>query len=204
MSECIHDWELLRLDDWESGKPMVLFYCRKCLQVQSKRFSLEAKMRNADHEAKKMGRITAAEVGVYVGEHAKQMLDGLDLERLYLIDPYADYADHTYDGKQDIPEHLATARRVLADYERRIEWIRKPSVEAAKELDNLDYVYIDANHDYERVLEDLSAWYLTIKKGGLLAGHDWDDKQVSRAVTHFAKEGLEIKTGGPDWWIWKK
>ena len=40
-------------------------------------------------------------------------------------------------------------------------------------------------HDYEGVSEDLAAWWPKICPGGLLAGHDFDEGAVARAVRHF-------------------
>ncbi len=53
--------------------------------------------------------------------------------------------------------------------------VRKPSVEAAEWYadESLDAVFIDANHTYESVKEDIAAWYPKVKKGGYIAGHDY-------------------------------
>lgn len=49
------------------------------------------------------------------------------------------------------------------------------SVEVAKtyEDDSLDFVFIDGDHRYECVLEDINAWLPKVKSGGVLAGHDY-------------------------------
>jgi len=49
------------------------------------------------------------------------------------------------------------------------------SVEAAKQFkdDYFDFVYIDADHTYKGVTADLEAWYPKVRKGGMLAGHDY-------------------------------
>jgi hypothetical protein len=44
----------------------------------------------------------------------------------------------------------------------------------------LDFVFIDANHDYEAVAQDLDDW--APKVSDMLAGHDWTEPGVSRAV----------------------
>jgi predicted O-methyltransferase YrrM len=67
--------------------------------------------------------------------------------------------------------------------------IRDYSLNAVKQFENesLDFVFIDASHDYDSVLADLNAWYPKIKKRGILAGHDFPQHQVKKAVTDFNK-----------------
>ena len=79
--------------------------------------------------------------------------------------------------------------------------IRLPSTEASKlYADNsLDFVFIDANHSYEFVKDDINAWYPKVKKGGILAGHDYDRSWpgVIQAVDEFILENnysLEINS----------
>lgn len=54
--------------------------------------------------------------------------------------------------------------------------IRLSSLEAAKlyEDNSLDFVLIDAAHDYESVKADIAAWLPKVKFGGVLAGDDYD------------------------------
>ena len=68
------------------------------------------------------------------------------------------------------------------------------SVEAAKQFedDYFDFVYIDANHVYEEVIADLEAWYPKIRKGGMLAGHDYCNwKRDKGNVVINCKDGID-------------
>jgi len=38
---------------------------------------------------------------------------------------------------------------------------------------SLDFVFIDADHEYDSVYKDINAWLPKVKKGGLLSGHDY-------------------------------
>lgn len=54
-------------------------------------------------------------------------------------------------------------------------FLQMPSVEAAKKFKNesLDFVFIDGNHDFQDVCDDIDAWLPKVKKGGIIAGHDY-------------------------------
>ena len=50
------------------------------------------------------------------------------------------------------------------------------SHEAAEMMENesLDFVFLDAQHDYQSVKRDIACWLPKVKKGGLMSGHDYD------------------------------
>jgi predicted O-methyltransferase YrrM len=56
----------------------------------------------------------------------------------------------------------------------RVTFLRMLSSEAVKQFEDnsLDFVYIDGNHDYKYVEEDIRIWYPKVKKGGYLCGDD--------------------------------
>jgi predicted O-methyltransferase YrrM len=53
--------------------------------------------------------------------------------------------------------------------------MRKNSLEAASQFEDesLDFVFIDASHEYEDVKKDIQTWLPKVKKNGVLAGHDY-------------------------------
>ena len=66
--------------------------------------------------------------------------------------------------------------------------VRLPSTVAAGlyEDESLDFVFIDADHEYNAVRADLSAWLPKLKWGGILAGHDYHShRRVHYAVRDF-------------------
>jgi hypothetical protein len=86
--------------------------------------------------------------------------------------------------------------------------IRTDSVSASKMYadESLDAVFIDADHRYESVRSDILAWMPKIKKGGILAGHDYMDsyggviKAVNETLSGF--EIIECSTN--KCWLWIK
>jgi len=88
---------------------------------------------------------------------------------------------------------------------------RAESAEAADLFDDgyFDWVYIDGNHLYEYVLEDLEKYYPKIKSGGKLMGDDygdegWWDNGVQKAVDEFTRErSLRLRTHGNQFIIQK-
>ena len=62
---------------------------------------------------------------------------------------------------------------------------------------SLDFVFIDAAHDYESVKKDINAWYPKVKKEGIIGGHDytWCD-DVRRAVNEFFKNKTIYESEG--------
>ena len=63
----------------------------------------------------------------------------------------------------------------ISGYEDRGIMIRATSEVVADmfERESLDFVYIDANHSYDYVKEDIELWYPKVKSGGYLLGHDY-------------------------------
>jgi cephalosporin hydroxylase len=76
------------------------------------------------------------------------------------------------------------------------------------EDESLDFVYIDANHSYDGVIKDLQDWYPKIKKGGMISGHDYEERPwpglVKAVDEFFGKENIEIDPRSWSWIYYKK
>jgi beta-1,4-mannosyl-glycoprotein beta-1,4-N-acetylglucosaminyltransferase len=64
--------------------------------------------------------------------------------------------------------------------------VRLPSIQAAITYQDksLDFVFIDAAHDYHNVVADINAWKSKVKIGGILSGHDWHHPPIKQAIEH--------------------
>jgi len=114
------------------------------------------------------------EVGVECGLYSEKLCSFNPALHLYAVDcwrSYNGYRDHVSQSK--LEGFYETAKDRLAKYDCTI--LRDWSVEAAKQFskESVDFVYVDANHDLANVIKDISAWLPKIRKGGIIAGHDY-------------------------------
>lgn len=163
------------------------------------------------------------EVGCWMGQSMVYLAQGL--QRAALQRPTSDvpfpevtlelYAVDTFQGEPEQPAHLETVAAhggsIRAAFEgnlRRagvaemVNVIESLSWEAADRFEDgsLDFVFIDAGHDYESVRKDIAAWLPKIAPGGVLAGHDYPWHEVARAVGEaFLPEA--VKTSGRCWMV---
>jgi hypothetical protein len=73
-------------------------------------------------------------------------------------------------------------------YANRIVLMITDSLTAARRFPDrsIDWVHLDARHDYENLKADIEAWLPKVKQGGWLSGDDYDETKwpdVVRAVT---------------------
>ena len=163
---------------------------------------------------------TAIEIGVWRGDFTGTMNSSLNPVRTIGVDPYLLYEGYT--DKPDVNE-FANQENLDQLYERvqkrftseGWELVRKQSVHAATDwADNsVDFVYLDGDHKYEPVLQDIEAWWPKIRPGGIWSGHDYTEGShiekfgVIQAVTEFReKHNLPLNTtteAFATWWVVK-
>ncbi len=143
------------------------------------------------------------EIGVHTGANAESIMDLLCMEKLFLIDPYKEYGEFK-EGK--IPEAKRIAHKRFEGWWN-IEFIEKFSDEAIREVPQVDFIYIDGNHDYEYVKRDIQNYWVKLKEGGIFSGHDFDYKTmgVIKAVLELVNEkNLKLYVADKDWWVIKE
>lgn len=123
---------------------------------------------------KQMGYKVGAEIGVYHGEFTKKFCEGG--LAMYAIDPWMAYLGagrtENVQEKQDI--NFEEAKKNLSTYPN-CKMIRKISMEALNDFKNesLDFVYIDGDHKFRFIAEDISEWEKKVRHGGVISGHDY-------------------------------
>lgn len=73
--------------------------------------------------------------------------------------------------------------------------VRKASLTAIEDFadNSLDFVYIDANHSFVNVADDIYRWEKKVKPGGIVAGHDYEhfppskDNHVKHVIDAYVK-----------------
>ena len=115
------------------------------------------------------------EIGTYLGDFADFILENSNNSVLYCVDPYLSYNDYSdYINKVTGQElFIKTFNTLRNKYGDRVKFIRKFSKKAVDNIPNkIDFLYIDGNHSYKYVMEDLQLYYPKVKSGGYIVGDD--------------------------------
>jgi predicted O-methyltransferase YrrM len=154
--------------------------------------------------------LIGVEIGVENGLHSIEINASLNMEELYLIDIWEEYIQEG--TKWNYEPQYWNVKLKFKDCSN-IKVIKGDSIIVASQFKDeiLDFIYIDGNHQKEYVKKDIETWYKKIKIGGVICGHDYDEKWkgVIQAVNEFVKENnlkLNFKQNddtSTDWWIEK-
>lgn len=136
-----------------------------------------------------LGFKTGVEVGVFYGEYSKILCENNHDLHLYSVDSWR--VDVYPEGfvEQSHPkitkEGISSAEQLFYDEAFKIATnglrpfnctiLKKTSMEALKDFpdESLDFVYLDAGHDWLNFTLDLHFWKNKVRRGGILAGHDY-------------------------------
>ena len=147
------------------------------------------------------GYRNVAEVGIGYGTHAKYILKNNDVDRLHLVDPMVSYPNDTFSdeickcetlvpGVKPFDELHDLIKEELEPWSSKFVWHRVRSLDVADSQipdGSLDCVFVDGDHSYEAVKQDLPFWWRKIRVGGQMLGDDYWMEDVKRAVKEFAE-----------------
>jgi len=153
------------------------------------------------------------EVGVLRGDFSLTILAGNRPNKLYLIDSWQDQPGTVWQQKDSSAkaDHDKNYQLTLSRFagDKRVHVIKEFSTVAAQRFADgtLDIVYIDADHT--KAAEDIAAWWVKLRRGGWLCGHDYAHTQwsnVKPAVDKFVADNnltLFLTQEYPkDWQSW--
>ena len=158
-----------------------------------------------------MGFRKGAEIGVSWGSYITEFLEkGIEMIG---IDPWEDSDNNIYrkiisiDGKygKSIDGVYKLAKERTASYGKKCKLVKKLSMDAIKDIPDrsLDFVYIDANHNFGYVAMDLASWCHKVKKGGFIAGHDYLSTKGDRAwrFVHYIVNAFAEAYDFKNWYV---
>jgi Methyltransferase domain/Glycosyltransferase sugar-binding region containing DXD motif len=167
-------------------------------------------------------RSVGAEIGVFTGRFASEIIRVTQPSLLYLVDPwwkafgelFPDWGEYTAYGKLSTRAayEATTARCQTANgtcqlvVEKSFDWL--PSLEDQ----SLDWVYLDSTHEYEDTMAELMLLAKKVKRDGVILGDDWIPTRdhmhhgVFRAVHEFiaSTDFRLILAGIADQWVLKR
>lgn len=141
-----------------------------------------------------------AEIGVERGLYSEVLCKANPDLWLWCVDPWSagayepKAATHAVDTEQSkYDERYEEAKKRLSNYKAVIT--KRTSLEALDQFkdNSLDFVYIDANHDFPNFINDLHQWSKKVRIGGIVAGHDYavfsykKHNHVKRALDAYAR-----------------
>jgi predicted O-methyltransferase YrrM len=104
-----------------------------------------------------------AEIGVQRGHNSLQIIKSGWTGKIMAVDLWDNHDEYT--------EALINLGGL------KVDMIKGESLSIAKLIpdESLDWIYIDADHTFNGIYNDLHAWYSKVRKGGIVSGHDYLD-----------------------------
>ena len=125
-----------------------------------------------------LGFKVGAEIGVAQGNHAKTLCTYIPGVKLYCVDVWGRYKGYR-EYTDRIRKYYKEAQERLASFD--CEFMKMFSMEALEKFEDrsLDFVYIDAAHDFFHIAEDMK-WAKKVRHGGMVFGHDYKRRRGAR------------------------
>jgi predicted O-methyltransferase YrrM len=124
------------------------------------------------------------EIGSYIGESTYIFLESKKFNSITCLDMWAagydnnDSSSSKMDGVEEEFDSLAkTSNGIIKKVKNSSEFITE-----LFEDNSFDFIYIDGNHTYEWVKQDIQKSLPKLKSGGFIAGHDYNWSGVKAAI----------------------
>ena len=151
---------------------------------------------------RELGFTRGAEIGVWKGAYSAAFCLANSKMHMLCVDPWSSYpAWKDTKNEMPLPQAKLFMKKAYREACARLQplnttIVREHSKHAVKSVPDgsLDLCYIDSNHVYDAVFQDLTLWAPKVRKGGILSGHDFRNFtnkptiHVIEAVTEFTKQ----------------
>jgi len=128
------------------------------------------------------------EIGFFKGEFSKHINEILEPQKHYVVDLFSDL-NHV-SGDKDGLNYQSQDMTLMFDYAKSLGYFPIKGNSFSLQLmenNHLDFVYIDADHCYEWVFNDLNNSFPKMKNGGVIGGHDYNWTGCKLAVEQFCE-----------------
>lgn len=126
--------------------------------------------------------INVIEIGARYGDSSADIIKSLNVKKYIIVDPYDTYDDYKSDGfyknlekNEDVV--FNNTKNKLDKLHSNVVFYRTFSSDQttidAIDDDSIDLIFVDGNHEYKYVLEDLENYYPKLTNGGIICGDDF-------------------------------
>lgn len=160
-----------------------------------------------DQMLKQKEGAVVVEIGSWKGRSAHAIASGIldsgTPKKFSCIDTFKGAVTNPKQSERaEVEDVLSEFKKNLKDFD--VEVIVGDSAKSSSQFEDgsVDFVFLDANHDYEFAIEDIKSWLPKLKKDALMTGHDYKDgyKGVKRAVDEVL---ANVETFPDSIWLWR-
>jgi len=165
------------------------------------------------HLFRKLEFKKGVEIGVKEGAYSEVLCRANPDMTLWSVDPWDVnvYFDHgqphiTGDGipvdQAEFDNYERITRKRLANYNSII--LKSTSMDAVKRFydGELDFIYIDGNHEFKFCAEDIYEWSWKVRRGGIICGHDYTRyRMVARIHAKYVVDAYTLCYNIKPWFV---
>jgi hypothetical protein len=153
-----------------------------------------------------LGFKRGAEIGVAEGNYSEVLLKANPECELLLVDPWHAYSDNPQNKTKEKHEYAYRKVEAMTARYLRPQMMVGTSMDIVKHIDleSLDFCYIDGNHLFDYVMQDLIEWSKRVRSGGVVSGDDYYALDQKRWVGGGVVEAVQAYTNAhriPIWYL---
>lgn len=182
------------MDDWKTSTP------KRTRQFNKKRWHILLDL------LKKCDGHLMAEIGVRKAANFYNLMRIKGNWNIHWVgvDPHKAFPSYPKWSQESLAAAKKVALQRIAKYPT-ATFLPKSSYDASWDFPNghFDLVFIDADHCYEAVEQDIRLWRHKVKRGGILCGHDYHHPRFPDVTEAVDRYFSEVNTDEDYvWWQW--